>query len=322
MKEIGGYFELELPAGNIKFLHSDGILLNSGRNALKYILKSVGTVGKIWIPDYTCNSIRKTVEDLDITYDIYPVDQKLEPAYLPSLSDNEYIVINNYFGIKDEFVKKMIDLYQDQVIIDNTQAWFNNSTASLSFYSPRKYFGVPDGGIAYVNKNCFSPVDRDCSYARMEHLLKRLDGFTGEGYKDFKRLSSGFTDMPVKQMSNLTRRLLESIDYSMTKRIRCRNFEILHSALQNSNMLELPQPGSYECSMAYPYLVNSAGLREYLIGNNIFVPVYWHDVLNNHESGYMARFLSESLLALPIDQRYGEEEMNYIIKTIERWMCR
>ena len=87
MKEIGGYFELELPAGNIKFLHSDGILLNSGRNALKYILKSVGAVRKIWIPDYTCNSIRKSVEDLDITYDIYPVDQKLEPAYLPSLSD-------------------------------------------------------------------------------------------------------------------------------------------------------------------------------------------------------------------------------------------
>lgn len=322
MKEIGGYFELELPAGNIKFLHSDGILLNSGRNALKYILKSVGTVRKIWIPDYTCNSIRKTVEDLDITYDIYPVDQKFEPAYLPSLSDNEYIVINNYFGIKDGFVKKMIDLYKDQLIIDNTQAWFHNSAASLSFYSPRKYFGVPDGGIAYLNNIDFYHVEQDSSYGRMEHLLKRLDGFTGEGYEDFKRLSSGFTDMPVKQMSNLTRRLLESIDYSMTKRIRCRNFEILHSALQNSNMLELPQPGSYECSMAYPYRVDSPGLRKYLIDNNIFVPGYWQDVLDNPDSGYMARYLSESLLALPIDQRYGEEEMNYIIKTIERWMCR
>ncbi len=322
MKGIGGYFELELPFGNKKFLHSDGMLLNSGRNALKYILKSVGTVRKVWVPDYTCNSIRKSVEDLDISYDIYPVDQKLEPAYLPSLSDNEYIVINNYFGVKDGFIKKMIDLYQDRLIIDNTQAWFHNTSASLSFYSPRKYFGVPDGGVAYVNKNSIYSVDRDCSYERVEHLLKRLDGFTGEGYKDFKRLSSGFTDMPIKQMSNLTRRLLESIDYSVAKKIRCRNFAILHSALQNSNMLELPHPGSYECSMTYPYWTDSPGLRKYLIDNKIFVPVYWQDVLDNADSGEVARQLSESILALPTDQRYGEEEMNYIIKTIEGWMCR
>ena len=36
MKELGGYFELELPK-KTEF-HKDAVRLNSGRNALEYIL--------------------------------------------------------------------------------------------------------------------------------------------------------------------------------------------------------------------------------------------------------------------------------------------
>ena len=38
--EIGGYFSLELNQREKNSFHSGGIYLNSGRNALEYILRS------------------------------------------------------------------------------------------------------------------------------------------------------------------------------------------------------------------------------------------------------------------------------------------
>ena len=45
MKEIGGYFELELTKG-IEY-HSELLKLNSGRNAFKYILKTRNRLNEI-----------------------------------------------------------------------------------------------------------------------------------------------------------------------------------------------------------------------------------------------------------------------------------
>ena len=54
MKEIGGYFELENLISNE--YHKNLLALNSGRNALSYILKSK-KIEKIYIPYYLCDSI-------------------------------------------------------------------------------------------------------------------------------------------------------------------------------------------------------------------------------------------------------------------------
>lgn len=58
MKEIGGYFELELTDRG-GFPHDDGILVNSGSNALEYILRSLGDVKCVWMPYFTCSIVLK-----------------------------------------------------------------------------------------------------------------------------------------------------------------------------------------------------------------------------------------------------------------------
>ena len=60
-KVIGGYFPLELPQGNI--FHSGAVELNSGRNALKYIL-CCKLPTKIYIPRFTCAAILETIVNL------------------------------------------------------------------------------------------------------------------------------------------------------------------------------------------------------------------------------------------------------------------
>ena len=51
MKEIGGYFELELHKGG--HYHPDALYLNTGRNCFEYILRAKG-YKKVYIPYYTC----------------------------------------------------------------------------------------------------------------------------------------------------------------------------------------------------------------------------------------------------------------------------
>ena len=75
MKEIGGYFELELSKFN-NMPHRDGILLNSGRNALEFVLSSIKKINKLYIPYFTCDTVLELVTKLNIDYTFSLVSTK------------------------------------------------------------------------------------------------------------------------------------------------------------------------------------------------------------------------------------------------------
>lgn len=60
MKDIGGYFGLELPRRG-GFPHDDGVLLNSGTSALQYLLQSLDGVRRVWTPYYTCHTVSDAI---------------------------------------------------------------------------------------------------------------------------------------------------------------------------------------------------------------------------------------------------------------------
>ena len=117
-------------------------------------------------------------------------------------------------------------------------------------------------------------------------------------------------------MSLSTKRVLEHIDYDIVITRRLENFHYLHNALAESNRLTLPTWGSYACPMVYPYLTNDASLKQKLIDNKIFVATYWPNVKEWTSCGMLEYELMEKLIPLPIDQRYGIDEMNTIISII------
>ena len=102
MQPIGGYFELEL-TNRGGFLHDDGVLLNSGRNALEYIFRALGDVRHIYVSYYTCDVVLEPIAKLNIPYNFYHINQSFELDVLPALNAGEYLIYTNYFGIKDEY---------------------------------------------------------------------------------------------------------------------------------------------------------------------------------------------------------------------------
>lgn len=315
---IGGYFELELPDKG-GFPHDDAVLLNSGRNALEYVLRSLNEVCRLWIPYYTCEVMLEPLGKLDIAYSFYPIDSQLELCEPICLQDGEYLLYTNYFGIKDEYVRTLAKQYGERLIVDNAQALFAKPVEGVNtVYSPRKYVGIPDGGIACCANGMEEiPIEQDCSFDRCSHLLKRLDLGSSEGYSDFKENSHKLCDQPIRRMSKLTMELLKSIDFEEVKRKRRQNAKLLHDALKDTNKFDVPDFSSFECPMVYPYLTEDVSLKQKLIENKVFVATYWPNVKEWTREGMLERRLSDCLIPIPCDQRYGQTEMNRIVEIVK-----
>ena len=316
-KPIGGYFELELPHNHKTFPHSDGVLLNSGRHSLEYILRSLGEIKHLWIPYFTCDVVMQPINLLQVPYSYYRIKQDLTIAEDIVLSEGEYILYTNYYGIMDAYCKSLAKTYGHHLIIDNAQALYAGHYESiLTFYSPRKFVGLPDGGIAYINNEYKTVLPTDLSYDRCSHLLKRHDLNPSEGYHDFRDNAHKITESAMSEMSNLTETLLSSIDYEYIRDQRIKNFKYLHQHLSSTNGLQMPLPDSFECPMIYPYLAMDSGLKKHLIANQVFVATYWPNVLEWCKPGDTEYELTTHIMALPIDQRYGKDDMDRIIEII------
>lgn len=315
---IGGYFELELPNRGC-FLHYDGVHLNSGRNALEYILMSMSDVRHLWIPYYTCDVILEPLQKLNITYSFYHINSRLELNENIRLIKGDYLLYTNYFGIMDNYVQSLAMNYGSRLIVDNTQAWFAEPLMGISsFYSPRKFLGIPDGGIAYCpNSVDINQFKQDRSFHRCSHLLKRIDLGAESGYDNFKENSETLCYQPIRLMSKLTKALLSSVDFEKVRRKRITNFVKLYNALGEINLFDVPKPSFFACPMVYPFFANDTSLRLRLIENKVFVATYWPNVKEWTMEGMLERELMQYLIPIPCDQRYGEVEMNFIIKIVK-----
>lgn len=316
MKEIGGYFNLELPLQSKAYPQSEGIHLNTGRNALEYILRAL-SVKKLWIPYFTCNVILEPLRKLGVEYHFYRINEKLEIADNIRLENGAYLLVTNYYGIKDAYVASLAKIYGKSLIVDNAQAFYAPYLEGThAFYSPRKFVGLPDGGIAYTTAQDFIiDLPQDISYNRCSHLLKRIDLNAGAGYADFRENSHKLVMQNVSRMSNLTRSLLQAVDFAEVRRRRRENFEYLHQALSASNLLKFSE--DFACPMVYPYYSADASLKQRLIENKIFVATYWPNVFEWCEKDTVEYNLADGMIAIPIDQRYTKKEMFHILTIIE-----
>jgi len=313
MKEIGGFFELSF--GERGKPYHDAIKLNSGRNALKYILKA-SRPDKVYLPYYICNSVLEPLNATGIKYEFYHIDESLEPIFNKALGEKERLLYVNYFGVKDRTVKALSRKYAN-LIIDNTQAFFSKPLKGVdTFYSPRKFFGVADGGYLYTAKKLREKIDIDTSYKRYGYLLQRLDVSASEGYESFIREENRLKNQPIRIMSKLTSRILENIDYQRVKAIRKNNFLFLHSLLSKINEFDI-DVDNLNVPMVYPFLFSKKGLRDFLIRNKIYVATYWNEVCARTDRSSLEYRLTKHLLSLPIDQRYGIYDMKRIYAVIK-----
>lgn len=314
--EIGGYFELELPRG--ESYHPEALAFNNARNALRFFLKAK-KAQKVWLPLYICESVTEALKKDGVNYSFYRINKNFEAQDKYDLKKDEYFLYVNYFGLQSATIEKLKNEYE-RLIVDNSQAFFSKPQGvSAAFYSPRKFFGVADGGYLISDLTNSEAIETDQSCKRYAYALMRHDLNAEQGYEKFIENESILALQPVKKMSKLTRRIMHSIDYEKVKKSRKENFAFLAAQLAEWNEINL-HPEKDDVPMVYPLLISKPGFREYLIENKIYVAQYWKEVLDWTDEKQDENRLSRFLVALPVDQRYSKDEMLFIVQKVKDFL--
>lgn len=322
IKAIGGYFELADKDCECAPMPVEGVALNTCRNALEYIILQSPDAKRIFVPYYTCEAVIEPLKRLPIEYEFYHINEHLEIAEEIVLQEGEYLIANNYFGVKDAYITKLAERYGNRLIVDNAQALFAPVLPGIkAAYSTRKFVGVADGGFAVGVSAEFSlSCEVDNSSEHDSHLYIRKEKGAEAGFKDYQANEQKLDNQPIKRMSPQTQSILSHIDYEALIQQRRQNYLLLSDALGEMNLLQLPSMDSFACPMVYPFMTNDESLRARLIENKVFVARYWPNVLKWCEEHDLEYKFAHSLLPLIVDHRYDENAMKIlkqIIKTIK-----
>lgn len=319
MEAIGGYFSLELPLNAKGELYPEAIKLNAGRFCLEYILRA-RQYKKIYLAYYTCDSVLQPIKKLGLEYEFYHIDEQLHIASHIELRQNEALIYCNYYGLLDEYVEQLSKEYGKHLIIDNSQAFYSCPIPHIdTFNSCRKFFGVADGAYLFTEKKLDIVLSYDHSTNRMKYLLERIDSSAEEAFPAFHNNEEIIDHSNITRMSKITQRMMDTIDYDMVAKRRIQNYRMLDRVLMETNSFH-KKINKNTVPMVYPYLIQGGNkLRKWLIEHKVYVAKYWPNVEEWLNEDSFEVYLANDLLPLPIDQRYGKEEMKYIIQLIQSY---
>ena len=314
---MGGFFGLELPDfNNFPYQESPNCAyVSSGRAAFECILSNMPRPDKLWAPRFLCDTMLQAPKRLGISVHRYDCTEQLIPI-LPDAGAHDLVLLVNYFGLNHESVAAAAQKLAGRCIVDATTALYCPPLPGIpTIYSPRKFSGMADGGIALAPFPLRLLPDTTAYSASTSHyLLDRLEGGASSAITGCDAAEAALS-APPQRMSPLTRRLLRSIDFVQAARQRLENYSTLHQALGCINHLNLPDTPEY-APMCYPLVSSIPDLRDSLINAGIALPLYWPEVIEATDATDTANRLARRLHPLPLDQRYTKTDMVRLVSLI------
>lgn len=320
--EYGGCLHFELMNNNdgeeyYREYDRNKVDVDSGRSALQFILEKFN-FRRIWLPVYNCPLVGKRileVSNAEIGW------YNISGDFLPQLDGLKFVngdalLYVNYCGVMFsqtiDAVVRLQEKFPIKVIIDNIPAYFSKPRMEvINIYSCRKFLGVPDGGHIIGKEIKHVELPTYSTAKNYFYLIKAVEDGSNAAYGDYQDSEKRFSESTTAYgMPKLTHRVLCSIDCSKIIEKRRKNFETLHSILSYKNQLRIDFQSV--TPSVYPYLTTDISLRSNLLEHKIFISRFWKHVLTNEFANDFEKKLAEYLIPLPIDQRYGVEDMHYI----------
>ena len=135
------------------------------------------------------------------------------------------------------------------------------------------------------------------------------------GYKLYKE-SEEEQAISDKKMSNYSSEVLQHLNLKSIRQRRIENFNYLVNALSKWNQLDLSINIKHDVPLCYPFWPKNPIPHAKFWNHGIYVPVFWKECLNRGEKYKFESVLSTELIPLPVDHRYGEEEMKRMVEFI------
>lgn len=334
---IGGMFGLEVPSVPTgfapPFITDHSVLLATARSGIMLLIQQLAP-GCIWMPSYFCNHILQILQELGPQLNFYEVDYDL---CLPSLTwvdqvqPNDLVIVADYFGFPADInAKKRLNEQGALVLEDASQALLSRPVgqyADFVLYSPRKFLGVPDGGVlnstsgVMLDQIPLATISADWwLQAFQATLLRREFDHHGGDRQWFELFKTVERDGPLtpSAMSGFSKTVLCSCcNYPLMAEKRIKNYQQLSSRL--SDLALFPCLPDGVVPLGFPIRVQDRDrVRQVLFSQEIYPPVHWEigGVVPDRFQG--SHRLSAEIMTLPCDQRYGLDEMDRISSAVSR----
>jgi dTDP-4-amino-4,6-dideoxygalactose transaminase len=330
---IGGMFGIEIAQigkGSFPhFLEPEVILLANARSGIRLLI-GILSPHRVWTPSYLCAAMVEAIDQNLTSVRFYAVDRDLRVpslTWLGQVQPNDLVILLDYFGFR--YHASLIPLIKERgawVLEDACQALLSADVgkgADFVLFSPRKFMGVPDGGILRLNTRLdlravalSSPPSTWWLQAFCASMLRgEFDRHGGERTW-FRLFQKAEAACPVGYyaMSEMSRMLLEdSFHYSTIIQKRIENYTVLNVNLRSWAVFsDLPEG---IVPLGFPLRVaNRDRVLQGLFAQNIYPPVHWPlsgVVPSEFEESHA---LSAEIMTLPCDQRYNVADMERVVQ--------
>lgn len=335
---IGGMFSIPPAIGDCHlpetpdFLQGSSLFLTNARSGIMVLLDHLNCA-RVWLPSYLCPTIIQAVQKTTASVMYYEIDQTLSVAslgWLEKVQKGDLILFIDYFGFftRDDVVSEA-KRKKAWILEDACQALLNRQTtkfADFILYSPRKFVGVPDGGILASRARGdliplpLKPPPDSWWLCNLEAaILRREYDKIGIENNWFNWYVQAKKQAPIGyyRMSELSNRLLRtSFDYDDIARKRIENFRLLLAEIPDVALFKDLPDGIVP--LGFPIRVKDRDkLRKDFFNSRIYPPIHWEIEGVIPERFRSSLQLSTEILTLPCDQRYGEPEMKRMVKVIK-----
>ena len=313
--------------------------LRSGREALMFAAASIGGRGKrILVPAYCCDSMEVpfTLCGWELLYYRIHENMSIDMAYLePKVKECDVILVMNYYGFNNlvENIAKIHTLNpQIKVIEDISHTLYDyemdcNDGADYHVGSIRKTVGVNDGGIVLTNEELIDvPAYEETTFVTLRkdaQLQKRNYEATKDEEakgKFLKQLRQGEEELDAFQtyhsISPESQKAVYAINVEDLSFRRKANYQHLE-ALLRERCLEILAKGELQegrVPFSVPVLLKDRdAFQKHCAQRGLYLPVLWPVRTDICQT---ATFYAEHMLIVPIDQRYGWDDIEDIAKIL------
>lgn len=353
-KEVGSIFPLsdsvikQAESEQVQYI-DDRIYYSLCREALGDIAHAFGETSKtVLIPAYTCQTVITPFEEAGWHCEYYSVcrDLRIDTDNLLGAVKKHHpslVVAHPYFGmdLNDEEMRTLTGIKKQgiAVVLDLTQCLFSTrqySFASFIVASFRKWMPIPDGG--YLKNmtgkvNICQPEAENDEFTDRELAAMYLRGqYFGNGEQRTKSISIRLSksadhladsNIEPHKMSQVAYNLMQNENLEVNQQRRFVNYTYLYQNIRESDKVAKVCKNIDEVTTAPLYFTifvqDRPSLQRPLAQEAIYAPVIWpmedERVLINDE----VKYIYDHILAIPIDQRYDERDMQRAVEIINNY---
>jgi hypothetical protein len=328
-RPIGGFFELHEADGasdGASVLdawagHHAHVAFVNARSAFAGLARHF-SMASIWLPAFSCTDLLDGLDMARVKF--YPLRDGFQPdldVLGPLARAGDVVLITAYFGqsamaATRTFAAERPDLW---IVEDCAQALDPGALWShWRLYSPRKLFGVADGGILVArDQGSFLPAPEcpsDAVGLWAAPLLRHEDpdGLNNAAWHAANQQKERSMTASLEAISRRSLDLLSRTSLQSLRAPRLRNWQILNKDLRAWSALPSPLTSP---PLGYVIRVPSGRHKPLLAklhAERIFAAVHWAEIAGPVHDFPLEQQWSRELVTLPCDHRYGEAEMDRI----------